>query len=390
MTGDGTTARIPGIRSLQTFWKALVLAAGLCLAALFFLQPERAAANLLLVSFALITTGLAGIFFISLHYLAGASWYVAIRRIPEAMVTALWPGAAGLALLFLLRPELYAWTAEQLHGFKAVWLNWPFFLTRSVIYLALWILFGTLIVRRSRAQDFDGKLEHTFANIRLSTGFVVVFAVTFWPAAFDWLMSLEPEWYSTIFGIYQFSGLFLSGLATITLLTLWLNRMGLLQSVVSEEHLHDLGKLLFAFSTFWMYIWFSQYMLIWYANIPEETVHYVIRLEGMWGTLFLLNMALNWAIPFLVLLPRRTKRSHATLVQVCLVLLLGRWLDLYLMIFPAADPAFQVPGLWEVVIAAGAVSLFLLSFWNSLGKAALIPIRDPRLCESLPAEVDRL
>ena len=137
--------------------------------------------------------------------------------------------------------------------------------------------------------------------------------MTFTLASVDWVMSLEPLWYSTIFGVYNFAGLFLSGLAAIILVALWLERTGPLQNVLNDEHLHDLGKLLFAFSIFWMYIWFSQYMLIWYTNIPEETSYFVRRVHGLWFALFLANVVLNWLVPFVVLLRRDAKRQRTTL-----------------------------------------------------------------------------
>ncbi len=151
----------------------------------------------------------------------------------------------------------------------------------------------------------------------------MVFGVTFTLASVDWVMSLEPLWYSTIFGIYNFAGLFLSGLAAIILVALWLERQGPLRNVLNEDHLHDLGKLLFAFSMFWMYIWFSQYMLIWYTNIPEETTYFVRRVHGHWLVLFLVNVVLNWLVPFAVLLRRDTKRHRTTLGRVAVVVLVG-------------------------------------------------------------------
>ena len=167
----------------------------------------------------------------------------------------------------------------------------------------------------------------------------------------------------------------------IVLLVLWARR-GPLADFVNEEHLHDLGKLLFAFSTFWMYIWFSQYMLIWYANIPEEAAYYVRRMEGAWGPLFLLNMLLNWAIPFAVLLPRGTKRSPAWLGRMAVVVLAGRWLDLHLMVNGAAGRAPSL-GLWEIGPMLGATALFLLVFLRATAQAAPAPLRDPYLIESL-------
>jgi hypothetical protein len=272
---------------------------------------------------------------------------------------------------------------ELLEGFQRIWLARPFFLARSVVYFAAWMLLARAIVRCSRAQDHDGDLAHTRRNVRLSLAFILVFAVTFWLASFDWIMSLEPQWASTIFGVYNFAGLFSGGLAMLILLVIWLRRKGPLRDFVNEEHLHDLGKLLFGFSTFWMYIWFSQYMLIWYANIPEEATYFVRRQHGFWGPLFLLNMILNWAVPFVVLLPRGTKRSSGVLAKVAMVVMFGRWLDLYMMIAPSARGATPAFGVWEVIPMLGAAGFFLLVFVRAVQEAAPVPLRDPHLVESL-------
>jgi hypothetical protein len=196
-------------------------------------------------------------------------------------------------------------------------------------------------------------------------------------------MSLEPDWYSTIFGIYHFAGLFASGVAAIIVFAVALKKLGPLEGVLTESHLHDLGKLLFAFSTFWAYIWFSQYMLIWYTDIPEEARYYVARMHGNWGPLFLLNFMMNWTLPFLALLPRVTKRTPSLLVKVAVLVLLGRWLDLYLMISPpsmGAKPAF---GVWEFGLMLGAVGLCGLVFFRALRHAAPVPLGDPWLADSL-------
>ena len=166
---------------------------------------------------------------------------------------------------------------ERALAFKHFWLSRPFFLMRAAIYSGIWILFAHAIRQRSRRQDHDGDPRWTHENFRLSAAFLVLFGITVTLASFDWVMSLEYHWFSTIFGVYNFAGLFQSGLAAIILVALWLERAGPLKNVLNEAHLHDLGKLLFAFSVFWAYIWFSQYMLIWYTNIPEETSYFVRR-----------------------------------------------------------------------------------------------------------------
>ena len=197
------------------------------------------------------------------------------------------------------------------------------------MYSGIWILFAFAIRQRSRRQDHDGDPRWTHENFRLSAAFLVLFGITVTLASIDWVMSIEYHWFSTIFGVYNFAGLFFSGLAAIILLALWLERAGPLRGVLTESHLHDLGKLLFAFSVFWAYIWFSQYMLIWYTDIPEETSYFVRRQHGAWFALFILNLFLNCVIPFCVLLRRDTKRQRQTMAVVAVIVLLGRWLDVY-------------------------------------------------------------
>ena len=353
------------------------------------MAPQRVAANLLLISMYLVGIGVGAAFFISLQYLSGASWAVALRRVPEALCMALIPGAVGIGLVLLVWPTLYPWfrptpeLAPHITGFKSFWLSRPFFLARSAIYLLLWIALALALVRNSRRQDIDGDVDCTRRNVRLSAVFMVVFAASFWLASFDWIMSLEPEWYSTIFGVYNFAGSFLSVVALMTVLAIWLQRRGPLRNILTEEHLHDLGKLLFAFSTFWMYIWFSQYMLIWYANIPEETVYFVRRLRGAWAPLLVLNLVLNWVLPFFALLSRRAKRSPALMLKVAGVVLVGRWLDLYLMIMPAVAGPTPPFGAWEAGLAAGGVAGLLLVFSWALGSAPPVPMNDPLVRESL-------
>ena len=390
----GHPRRFTLTRELRNSLVAVAAVAGLCVAAGLAVEPARVWPGILIASLYLVAMGLAGIFFVALQYASGAAWSVAMRRVPEAMAAVLPFGAAGLAVVFLFHPGLYSWSggfpgaAEGALGFKALWLSWPFFLVRAAIYISAWLLFSAAIVRNSRRQDEDGDSKYTLRNVRLSIGFFPVFAITVCLASFDWIMSLEPHWASTIFGVYNFAGLFAAGLAGIIVLVVLLQKlgprgMGPLHGVVNAEHLHDLGKLLFGFCTFWMYIWFSQYMLIWYANVSEETAYFVTRLHGLWAPLFLLNICLNWVLPFLVLLPRRTKRAPSVIVKVAIAVLVGRYLDLYLMVMPPLAGPSPVFGMWEggPLLLAGA-TLALVVF-GALQKGAIVPLRDPLLSKSL-------
>ncbi|HKW99184.1 MAG TPA: hypothetical protein VJN43_15705 [Bryobacteraceae bacterium] len=346
--------------------------------------PERIWASLLIAGYLLTGFGLAGMVFVAVQYACGAGWSTAFRRVPESMALILPAGAGILAVVFLAHPATYSWTSHAPHaGFQQFWLRWPFFLVRASVYITTWCIFAASIIRTSRRQDRDGDARHTRRNVRMSILFLILFAVTFWLASFDWVMSLEPNWASTIFGIYNFAGMFTSGLALMVVFVQWLRRSGPLRDFVNDEHLHDLGKLLFAFSTFWMYIWFSQYMLIWYADISEETTYYIARLHNAWAPLFLLNLILNWVVPFAALLPRGTKRSPRALGRVAAVVLAGRVLDVYLMIAPPLQGARPVAGIWELGVLAGTGAVLVLSFYRGIRAAAPVPLNDPYLAESL-------
>jgi hypothetical protein len=350
----------------------------------FLDSAARGWSAVLLAGFFLVCSGVAGMFFVAVQYASGARWSIAFRRVPEAMAAVLPYGAALLAAVFVAGSQLYPWrhADEHLSGFKAAWLNWPFFLLRAAVFLGLWWLFSRLILRYSRGQDRTRSLRETRLAVRTSVIFLIVFAVTFWLASFDWIMSLEPHWYSTIFGIYHFAGMFTSGLAILILVAARLQQ-GPLRDFINEEHFHDLGKLLFAFSTFWMYIWFSQYMLIWYSNIPEEAEYFLRRQYRFWQPLFLLNVGLNWVVPFFLLLPRWTKRDPRMLAKVAAIVLAGRWVDLYLAIQPATgatDPLFSLPE------AGAMVGTTAFVFWvtaSAFRRELAVPLGDPGVMDSL-------
>ena len=352
------------------------------------IQPQLTWASLLMASFLVVSLGLSGVLMIALQYLTGAGWSIVLRRISEALTALLIPGLIGIGAVLIFRPSLYPWTvvAEGDHaftGFKGYWLTQSNWLIRAAIYAAIWLFFAFVLKSNSRQQDLDGKIAHTRWNVVYSALFVVFFALSYWLASVDWLMSLEPHWFSTMYGVYNFAGLFTGGIACTIIIAVWLKRRGALRGIITDDHLHDLGKLLLAFTTFWAYIWFSEYMLIWYANIPEETVHFVRRTHNLWLPLFYLNVGLNWIIPFLALLPRAGKRDGSFLVKIAVVVLMGRVLDMYLLIMPTVSESTPFAGFAPMGITLGAIGVFILVFGHSLGKAALIPLKDPYLDESL-------
>jgi len=349
--------------------------------------PDRAWASGLLVAFYLVTLGLGGAVFLALANVCGAGWQVAFRRIPEAL-SGLLP-VSGLLLLAILAVQLprYAWHAHGAEAgtfwFKELWLSTPFYAVRAAAYLLIWIAFAARLTSVSRRQD---RLTTTApAPIARTTSalFLAVFAVTFSLAAVDWIMALEPMWFSTIWGVYHFAGLFQATLAALVIAGVLLRRSGQLRGIFRDEHLHDLGKLLLGFSCFWMYIWFCQYMLIWYSNIPEETIYFARRIEGAWGPMILASVALNWAIPFFTLLPRASKRSETVMLRVAGIVLVGRWIDLSAMIHPPVLGDAPPLGVPEIAGAIGGVGLAAWLFIRSFSQAAPVPMNDPFLEESL-------
>lgn len=351
--------------------------------------PERAWLALLLGSFALVGFGLSGIFFVALQYATGAKWSIPLRRVGEALSKVLPFGGAGILAVLVLHPSLYPWRGHALEpsegwiGFKQTWLSYPFFLSRALVFLAVWLLFSWRLRRNSERQDQEGGMSWTRKNTRLSVAFMVVFGVTFWLATTDWIMSLEPNWGSTIFGIYQFAGMFVSGLALVSLLTLGLRAASPLRQGVRDAQLLDLGRMIVAFATFWGYIWFSQFMLIWYANLSEETPYIALRTNAAWGGLFVANLLLNWAIPFLLLLPRANKMNPLTLATASVIVLVGRWVDLDLMVVPPFSPARSWPTPWDVAVLAAVASGLLLVTLRSFFAREPLPVGDPYLLRTL-------
>ncbi len=346
-------------------WASAVVG-GLALALGGVLQPQRLWPNLLLLGFLSVGFGLGGLLLIAFRDLTGARWNDSFRCVREALAATLPWAAPVMAVIVIAGLSSYPWyragtLAEKTDWFKRWWLEPEFFTVRAISYLAIWIVFAIAMVRASRREAVhDGP---TRTSVRLSAAFLVVFSLTFWLASTDWIMSLEPSWYSTAFAVYNFGGILLSSLAAVILVTVWLRRSGPLKHVVTREHLHDLGTLLLSFSCFWMYIWFCQYMLIWYTNVPEETSHYASHIHGLWAPLFYANIVINWAIPFAVLLPRASKESAGLLAKVSLLVLVGRWLDVYLMVFPATTNGNPLIGFCElgaIAVVVGILGLLVL------------------------------
>ena len=287
-----------------------------------------------------VSLSLGALFFTMLHHLAGAQWSTVIRRMSESFLAPFPYMAIFFIPIIFGMHDLYHWTHEEaiahnpILEWKTPYLNQTFFVIRAAIYFAVWIFLSRRLYGFSKAQD-EGHSPELLAKMRSTSAWgMVIFAITITFAAFDWLMSMEPMWYSTIFGVYFFAGGLLSAVCLITLTALWLRRRQVLDNAITHEHYHDLGKLVFGFIIFWGYIGFSQYMLIWYANIPEETSWYLMRWEGSWKAVSLLMILGYFSIPFLITIFRATKRSLGLLGFMVVWLLLMHWVDMYWLVFP--------------------------------------------------------
>jgi hypothetical protein len=354
------------------------------------LDAERAWLNLLIDGFYVMSLGVSAIFFVTTQRLSSARWSAPIRRIPEAVMLVLPAAAVLMVVLWFGIPSLYPWIdPHALHHAptpftpgKVTYLTPAFVYARMAAVLILWTLFALAMRRTSLAADADrdaGLRGHRRLNRRAAV-FAPLFALTITTAAYDWLISLEPAWFSTMFAVYVFAGCFVQGIAAIGLATVWLKRRGSFgpSSPVGIEPVHTLGTMLLAFCTFWAYIWVCQYLLIWYGNIPEEVTYYLRRTSGAWLPVFLLSFVINWIIPFFALLSRRAKRSLRTMTAVCALVLFGRWLDLYVLVMPShwTAPRF---GLLEIAMAAGCAGLVYLIVVRALARAPLVPTHDPVL-----------
>ncbi|WP_439879943.1 quinol:cytochrome C oxidoreductase [Pontibacter sp. MBLB2868] len=341
-------------------------------------------------------TGIAlvGTFFVAVQYVAYAGWSVLIKRIPEALSYYLPIGAVVMLLVFLFGShDIFHWTHEYLYDVndprydpiiagKSGYLNTVFFLIRMVVFFALWIIFFNWLRKNSINEDLHGGTKYYHKSITISAIFLVIFGISSSMSAWDWVLSIDTHWFSTMFGWYVFASWFVSGLAATTLTVIILKQKGYLK-MVNANHLHDLGKFVFAFSIFWTYIWFSQFLLIWYANIPEESIYFMERLNSHYIWIFFMNLIVNFVFPFLVLMTRDAKRQMIMLKIVTIAILVGHWFDFYLMMMPGTMRSDAGIGFIEIGTALIFLGVFLITFTKGLTKASLVPVNHPFLEESV-------
>jgi hypothetical protein len=368
-------------------------AAGVALSCAGALSDAHRFAFSYLTGFVWLTTiGLGALFFVIIQHLTRAGWSVIPRRQME-WVTSVLPLSLALfvPIALMARTIYHAWmgpeaaTDEIVHK-KAAWLNPGFFFLRAAVFLGLWAVISLAFWRSSRRQDETGDKALTLRMQAGSAPSVLLFGITITFAAFDWIMSLDPHWASTIFGVYVFAGAATSSLSALALLTVVLQRSGLVRGVSTVEHRHDIGKLLFGFTVFWAYIAFSQFILIWYANIPEETIYYRHRWEGSWRVVSLLLLAGHFVVPFLALLSRAAKRDERVLGVTAVLMLAMHYVDLYWMIMPTLDHGGARPTWIDAAGLLGPLGAGALMLALRAARSPLYPLRDPRLAESLRLE----
>src|SRR5438876_3885600 len=342
-----------------------------------------------LFAFAFFFTLCAGCFFWTIvHHATDAEWSVVVRRQLENLAALL----TVLALLFvpvlLLRHHLFAWMdiprgVEHSLDAKRGYLNWPFFLVRAVVFLGFFLLAALVLRRLSARQDKDGNPLFTIWMRRVSFISLPLFALCLTFGAFDWMMSLNYRWYSTMFGVYIFAGAAGSSMSLLVIVITALRQAGYLKGIVTLEHYHIMGKWMLAFCVFWAYIGFGQYMLIWYANIPEETQFFLTRNTQSWWALSMLLVIGRFFVPFGILLLRSIKKNPHQLSILAGWMILMQMLDIYLIVLPALHGTGVHVSIWDLIclVAMGATLSFV--YLRLVPRTSLFPVRDPRLIESL-------
>jgi hypothetical protein len=390
------TVRDPGVYAAPAKIKILMLVLiAVGIASFLMLLPQengKIAWSIYLVNhFYFLMLGLGGLFFASIQWLTGSMWSAPVRRVAESFTAYLPFVLVTTLILFLGTHSIYLWSHPEhvkgdilLEG-KASYLNPTFFMIRQVVAVLIWVFFAWKMIGNSVLQD-QRRLDHslTMKNKSLSPMFLILFSLSFTMVSFDQIMSLDPHWFSTIFGIYCFAGMFYSTLALTCLITIALIKKGALEGIANENHLHDLGKFMFAFSVFWAYIGFSQFMLIWYANLPEETGYFLKRFaSNSWFAVALFLFIGKFLTPFFLLLPRDAKRNKTILKWVAVWMLFAQWVDVLWMVQPEFFLDGPKVGILGVGVTLGFLGLFGTATLHFFSRHTVVAIGDPRLEEAV-------
>jgi hypothetical protein len=347
-------------------------------------------AALYVAAFFFFMIALGTLAFYAIQRAAQAGWSPVLYRVMEGITAYLLPGGiiviAILAMSGFHMNHLFIWMDPEVVAYdkliagKVAFLNVPFFLGRAVFFLAGWTAYRFISRKFSLAQDEASDNSNHVKNFLLSAGFLVFFIVTESIMSWDWIMSIDPHWFSTLFGWYVFASMFVSGITAIALITIYLKSKGLLE-FVNDSHIHDLGKFMFGVSVFWTYLWFSQFMLIWYSNIPEEVTYFITRIED-YNITFFGMIAMNFLFPLLILMNSDYKRTNYFIIMAGIVIILGHYLDVFNMIMPSAVGDQWFIGIPEVGGFFFFLGLFIYIVFTALTKAPLLAKGDPYMGES--------
>ncbi len=366
-------------------------------AVLTHVPGQRIWANLLVNSYFFVGIGLMGTLWMAIQYVSEAGWSSGFKRVPEAIAQFLLVGGPILLVVLIGGSHslgfhhIYHWmdpevmNPESSHydaiiAGKSAYLNEPFFFLRSAAYIFIWIAFTIYFRKSSLKEDLEGGVAIHKKNYGVAAAFLVFYGVTSSTAAWDWMMSIDTHWFSTLFGWYNFATMFVTGITMFALITISLKRNGYMEHI-NQEHIQDLGKFMFGASVFWGYLWFSQFMLIWYANIPEEVTYFQDRWKNylaIWWAVPILNLVL----PMLILMDKAAKRNYSIMTMAGVIIVVGHWLDVFQMVMPGSVKADWGIGVLEIGLFLGFLGLFLFVVHNALAKAPLVAKNHPYLDEA--------
>jgi len=389
MKFDTDTFKISEIKSVQIRSLGIGVLGLLLTVVGYFAKTEQFFFSYLTAYLFWVSITLGALFLVLLFHLTGTMWGVVLRRVLETLMMILPVMAIFFIPVLFGAHDLYHWSHadavahDPILSRKAGYLNLPFFIIRSAFYFTVWYLIARKLYKTSLAMDFGATPAHLKTLKKVSAPGMIIFALTTTFASFDWIMSLYPHWYSTIFGLYFFSGGLVAALVFMIYIGLYMNKRGVLDKIISVEHYHDLAKFTFGFIIFWGYMGFSQYMLIWYANIPEETIFYLNRWEGTWPIITMTTVFGHFVIPFVGFLSRSSKRNFAYLKYMALFILVMHWIDLYWLVMPTLHQAGIKFCIFDFTALAGIGGIFMWLFWTQLSKHPLVPFGDPKFEESV-------
>ncbi len=355
----------------------------------YFVDHTRAAFSNLIILMVLISVGLGSLFFIGIEYIAGAVWSTVFRRVPEFLGGVLLIVPLIAIPVFLNSHGLYHWTHEEAVQSddillnKSSYLNLNFFLIRLIFYFILWIGFYLFLTKNSKKQDKTNDAKLSKINIKISAIMMLFYAITITFAAVDLLMSLEPHWFSTIIGVYYFAGTLLAGLSVATFFIVYFNENGYLIKGIVSDHYYSLGAFLFAFTNFWAYIAFSQFLLIWYANLPEETFWYLHRWEGSWIYFSIALIIIRFVIPYFYLLSQPSKMNPKKLLFASVWIFFAHIVDIFWLAMPTLNKNNVPLGWIELSIPLLLIGLIIIVLYFRYKSSNLVPIGDPKLKRSI-------